>query len=218
MRIHSHHIIKSVALAVAIAGVAQPAFSEEHGVRIGDHHFVYYRDHDIYYAPETRTYYWMSDGGWRSGPVLPPEDRRYIASGGVDIQLDTDLPYTRHDYVVAHYKNASPTTERTVTEHTVAPDGSTTTTTTTTTKRRYVYYGDHDIYFAPDTRTYYWRADGAWQSGMTLPPEDEVYVKRGGVAIELDTDRPYTKHEYVVAHYKNRHAREEHRHHDDDDD
>ena len=66
-----------------------------------------------------------------------------------------------------------------------------TTTTTTVTKghHRYVYYGDHDIYFAPDTKTYYWRADGTWRSGLALPPEDQVYVKRGGVAIELDTDQ-----------------------------
>lgn len=216
MRIHHKHMMQSVALAVAIAAAAQPALSEEHGVTIGHHHFVYYSDHDIYYAPETRTYYWMSNGSWQSGAVLPPEDQRYIASGGVDIQLDTDLPYTRHEYVVAHYKTESPTTQTTTTERTVAADGSTSTTTTTITKHRYVYYGDHDIYFAPETKTYYWRTNGAWQSGVTLPPEDRTYVQKGGVTIELDTDRPYTRHEYVVAHYKHRHDSDDDRRRDDD--
>jgi hypothetical protein len=202
MNIHRNHIIKSAALAIAIAAAAQPAFSEEHGVTIGNHHFVYYRDHDIYFAPETKTYYWMNNGTWQSGPALPAEDQTYITSGGVDIQLDTALPYTRHEYVVSHYKNVSPTTQ--------------TTTTTTTTKRTYVYYGDHDIYFAPETKTYYWKSNGTWQSGMTLPPEDRTYVQKGGVTIELDTDRPYTKHEYVIAHYKHHHDRDDGEHHDDD--
>ena len=214
MNIHCNHLIKSAALALAIAAAAQPALAEEHGVIVGRHHFVFYRDHDIYFAPESNTYYWMNNGRWMSGPALPPEDRRYITSGGVDIELDTDVPYTRHEYVMSHYGNASPATQTTRTERTVAADGSTT-TTTTTTKRQYIYYGDHDIYFAPDTRTYYWRSDGEWRSGMTLPPEDRTYVRRGGVTIELDTDRPYTQHEYVIAHYKHHHAHEEH--HDDDD-
>jgi len=30
------------------------------------------------------------------------------------------------------------------------------------------------------------------------------YVRSKGVTIELDTDRPYERHEYVIAHYKNK--------------
>jgi len=73
-----------------------------------------------------------------------------------------------------------------------------------------VYYGDHDIYFAPETRTYYWMDNGRWTSGTTLPTEDQAYIRNGGVQIELDTDRPYERHDYVIAHYKH------HRDHDDD--
>lgn len=221
MKIHRDHIFRSAALAIAIASAAPALFAEEHAIVVGNHHFIYYRDHDIYFSPESRTYYWMRNGHWESGPVLPPEDQPYIASGGVGIDLDTDVPYTRNEYVVSHYKNVAPTTQTTTTERTVAPDGSTTTTTTTTTKHRYVYYGDHDIYFAPDTRTYYWQSNGKWMSGVALPPEDRAYVRRGGVDIELDTDLPYTRHDYVIAHYKHQHVRDEHEHeheHDEDDD
>jgi hypothetical protein len=35
-------------------------------------------------------------------------------------------------------------------------------------------------------------------------------VRGKGVSIELDTDKPYTKHDYVIAHYKVSHR-------DDDD-
>lgn len=214
MSIQRNHIIKVGALAIAIAAAAQPVFAENHDVKIGSHHFIYYRDHDIYFSPESKTYYWMNDGNWQSGTALPPEDQRYISSGGVDVELDTDLPYTRHEYVVSHYKNAEPALT-TRTERSIGNDGSTT-TTTTTTKRQYIYYGDHDIYFAPQTKTYYWQTNGSWQSGMALPPEDRTYVQKGGVTIELDTDRPYTQHNYVIAHYKHRHDRDDNDRRDDD--
>ena len=80
----------------------------------------------------------------------------------------------------------------------------TTTTTTTVTKHHYVYYPEHDIYFAPETKTYYYRVDGNWTAGTTLPPEDLPYLRSRGVTIELDTDRPYERHDYVIAHYKNK--------------
>jgi hypothetical protein len=77
-----------------------------------------------------------------------------------------------------------------------------TTTTTTVTKHNYVYYGDHDIYFAPETKTYYWREGNDWRSGAELPPESRAYVTKGGVTIQLDTERPYEKNEWVIEHYK----------------
>ena len=82
--------------------------------------------------------------------------------------------------------------------------------TVTKTKHKYVYYGDHDIYFAPETKTYYWQADGTWTSGTALPVEYQTYVKTGGVNVELDVDKPYEKHEWVIAHYKKHHDDEEH--------
>ena len=89
-----------------------------------------------------------------------------------------------------------------------------TTTTTTVSKghHRYVYYGDHDIYFAPETKTYYWREGDAWRSGVELPPSDREYITTGGVNIELHTERPYERNEWVIQHYKNGH-----RDRDDDD-
>jgi len=93
------------------------------------------------------------------------------------------------------------TTRETTT--TTSEDG--TTRTTTTEKRHYVYYADHDIYFAPETKTYYWQTNGNWTSGTTLPPEDREFVRSRGVAIELDTDKPYERHDYVIAHYKLKH-------------
>ncbi len=195
-------LIKFAALAIAISA-ALPAVADTVTVEPGKHHYIYYRDHDIYFAPETRTYFWLDSGRWQSGPVLPTEVKGYVGTNGVDIQLDTDRPYERNDYVVTHYKDGPATHETTTTERTTSDNGmTTTTTTTTTTKHRYVYYGDHDIYFSPETKTYYWLSDGRWKSGSALPVEAEPYIRSGGVAIELDTDRPYDRNDYVIAHYK----------------
>ncbi|HSE11520.1 MAG TPA: hypothetical protein VLB69_02690 [Rudaea sp.] len=202
--------IKIAALAIAVSA-ALPALADTTvSVERGKHHYVYYSDKDIYYAPDTRMYYWVENGRWRSGPSVPLEDQDYVVKAkGIDIDLDTDRPYERNDYVVAHYKNAEPARETTTTERTTTDNGTTTTTTTTTTKHRYVYYGDHDIFFAPETHTYYWQSNGRWISGNVLPAEDQPYIRSGGVTIELDTDRPYERHDYVIAHYKHRHDRDD---------
>lgn len=85
-------------------------------------------------------------------------------------------------------------------------------TTTVVTKHHYVYYGDHQIYFAPDTKTYYWQKEGRWESGAALPAESQVYVKAGGVDLDLDTERPYERHEWVVKHYRDKHDADDHGH------
>jgi hypothetical protein len=95
----------------------------------------------------------------------------------------------------------------------IAQTTETTETTVTTVKNghhNYVYYGDHDIYFAPETKTYYWQEGNAWRSGVELPQPIRGYITTGGVKIELDTERPYERNEWVVEHYK-------HGHHDRDD-
>jgi hypothetical protein len=200
MTIHRNHL-KTAALALALA-VALPAVADQTTTTVTvdgvKHHYVYYRDHDIYFAPETKTYYWNDNGSWQSGAELPQASRAFISNGGIDVELDTAKPYERNDYVVSHYKNGPVTRETTTMTN---RDGGT--TTTTTTKHSYVYYGDHDIYFAPETKTYYWLANGNWTSGSTLPVEDQAFIRSKGVSIELDTDKPYERHEYVIAHYKN---------------
>jgi len=94
-------------------------------------------------------------------------------------------------------------------------DSDTTVTVTKTANHHYVYYGDHQIYFAPETKTYYWQttSTGPWQSGAVLPVESQGYVKSGGVELDLDTVHPYERHEWVVGHYKHLHDTEgEHEH------
>lgn len=84
---------------------------------------------------------------------------------------------------------------------------TTETTTTTTVKKghhRYVYYGDHDIYFAPESKTYYWKEGEGWKSGIELPETFRGYITNKGVTIDLETERPYEKNEWVVEHYKHR--------------
>ena len=215
-------LIRIAALAIAVSA-ALPAMGDTL-VAAGRHHYIWFGDHDIYYAPETKTYFWLDNGRWQSGYNLPREYQPYVSTRGVDIELDTVRPYERNDYVIEHYRNApvvarqdAPmTSERTTTERSADGNVTTTTTTTTTTKHRYVYYGDRNIYFSPETNTYFWEQGGRWVSGTTLPPESRAYVREGGVNIELDTERPYERNSYVIAHYGHRHHDRDEEHHDDD--
>ena len=205
-------LISFAYLAVAIS-VALPALADDTAVVAnGGHHYVYYRDRGIYYAPETGTYFWREHGKWQSGASLPREDRSLAGEKGIDIELDTERPYERNDYVIAHYGPAPhvpDASDRYVGGRTLSNGG--TSANAAQGRYRYLYYGDHDVYYAPLTRTYFWMSDGRWQSGATVPADIEPFVRSGGVEIELDTARPYERNDYVIAHYGHRPDRD----HDD---
>lgn len=104
--------ITATAMAISFATV-MPAIAQTSTettettvtVKKGEHHYVYYGDHDIYFAPETKTYYWQEGGAWRSGEELPTASRGYVTSGGMKIDLDTERPYERSELVIKRYKH-----------------------------------------------------------------------------------------------------------------
>ena len=64
--------------------------------------YVYYPGGGFYYAPRTRTWFWPEGGEWAHGLSLP--EQFWDASGyGVNLALETDLPYLEHEKVFAHY-------------------------------------------------------------------------------------------------------------------
>ena len=97
------------AFALAGAGlVATPALADPppwapaHGWR-AKHQYVYYPSAEVYYAPDTRMWFWLGGGGWQAGISLPVALQGYVRVGGVNIALDVDRPYLQNDYVVRHY-------------------------------------------------------------------------------------------------------------------
>jgi len=98
----------AILLVVLTCGWTAPAFSDPpahapaHGWR-AKHRYTYYRDHEIYYSPESSAWFWMDrDGHWHFGANLPVRLQQFTV-GGVSIELDTDRPYQEHAYVVEHY-------------------------------------------------------------------------------------------------------------------
>lgn len=67
-------------------------------------------------------------------------------------------------------------------------------------KHQYVYYPVHEIYYEPARDIWFWIDGGNWRFGSSLPIEYQPYT-RGGVTVELYTDRPYEDHAVVVEHY-----------------
>jgi hypothetical protein len=66
---------------------------------------------------------------------------------------------------------------------------------------RYVYYPTQQVYFAPETRSWFWLNGSAWQGGLNLPAQRHVNAASGGVSVLLNTPRPYVEHVYVEEHY-----------------
>lgn len=94
--------VMSGAFAVATPVLADPPdHAPAHGYR-AKHRYVYYPEREIYYAPESRLWFWIGDGDWRFGASLPVGYQQYT-SGGVSIELGTERPYTEHVYVVEKY-------------------------------------------------------------------------------------------------------------------
>jgi hypothetical protein len=102
-------IAASFALGLACAGLIAPAawadpppWAPAHGWR-AKHRYVYYPSAEVYYAPETRMWFWIGGDGWQAGVSLPLALQGYVRVGGVNIDLDVDRPYLRNDYVVQRY-------------------------------------------------------------------------------------------------------------------
>jgi len=100
-------LLASVGLATALAWADPPPWAPAHGWR-AKHHYTYYPRGEIYYAPESRLWFWLDGDNWRSGVRLPLEFQTYIRTGGVDIELGTDRPYVEHRYVIEHYGGEAP--------------------------------------------------------------------------------------------------------------
>ena len=196
-------------IAMNVAMNAAPALAQTSvAVEQGRHHYVFYSDRDIYFSPETKLYFWQESGRWNSALTLPPESAQYVARAkGIEIDLDTEKPYERNAWVVAQYRDDT-TVKRKLDASDRFVGGRTLTNGQRPPSHRYVYYADHGIYFAPDRNRYYWQSDGRWNSGAILPAEFEATVRSGGVAIELDTDRPYERDAYVIARYGHRQDRD----------
>lgn len=79
-----------------------PPWAPAHGYRAKQYRYVYYPEYQVYYAPETRMWFWLGGGQWRNGISLPT-GYAVGAVPGVSVILDTGMPYERHEYVVEQY-------------------------------------------------------------------------------------------------------------------
>ncbi len=94
--------------AVAPAAWADPPpWAPAHGWR-AKHQYTYYPRGEVYYAQESRTWFWLDGGNWRSGISLPAPFEAYVRVGGVNIELGSDRPYVEHRYVIEHYGGEAP--------------------------------------------------------------------------------------------------------------
>jgi len=67
-------------------------------------------------------------------------------------------------------------------------------------KHHYYYYPASYVYFDTGRRLYFYYSDNQWQVSVSLP--GAIHIDGGDyVALDMDTDRPYTYHSDVVRRY-----------------
>ncbi|MGH8183268.1 MAG: hypothetical protein ACREPH_06395 [Rhodanobacteraceae bacterium] len=94
--------IASAGLAATPAWADPPPWAPAHGWR-AKRQYVYYPSAEVYYAPDSRMWFWLGGNGWQAGVNLPLALRGYVNVGGVNISLDVDRPYLQNDDVVRRY-------------------------------------------------------------------------------------------------------------------
>lgn len=95
-------------LAVTSAPVLAdpPPWAPAHGQRAKQarpYNYVYYPQRQLYYAPATQQWFWLSNGQWRFGVSLPVTYRGTVGNGGIPLVLHSSRPYTEHVYVEQTY-------------------------------------------------------------------------------------------------------------------
>lgn len=79
-----------------------PPWAPAHGQRAKQHRYIFYPQHEVYYAPASQLWFWLDGGNWRVGTSLP---RRIVVAGmpGVSVILGTERPYEMNAYLVARH-------------------------------------------------------------------------------------------------------------------
>ena len=101
-------ICAAVALAATSAPVLAdpPPWAPAHGQRAKQaqqYNYVYYPQRQVYYAPDTHQWFWLSNGQWSFGINLPTRYQGYVGSGGIPLVLESRRPYVQHVYVEETY-------------------------------------------------------------------------------------------------------------------
>ena len=81
-----------------------PAHAPAHGRR-QLHHYQYYPNAEFYFDVYRNMYFYLdSRGQWSFSVNLPLHLRSHLGSGYVEIEMDSDRPYSRHKYYKNKYK------------------------------------------------------------------------------------------------------------------
>ncbi len=71
--------------------------------RRAQHRYRYYPDSEVYYDDDRRVYFYLSGGSWRVSANLPGDISVRLGTRSVEIDMDSDKPYTEHGSHKAKY-------------------------------------------------------------------------------------------------------------------
>lgn len=135
-----------------------------------------------------------------------PQSLRIRLGSNITIEMDTDRPYTRYH----EHKKKYPPKKKKKSNHRQVINAKQTRPPAPVyksgppahakaqlhrAKYRYHYYPDAGVYFDTGRKLHFYiDSSGAWRMSVSLPKSLKVRLG-SNVTIDMDTDRPYTKHQ-----------------------
>ncbi|MEZ4527048.1 MAG: hypothetical protein R2941_14115 [Desulfobacterales bacterium] len=144
------------------------------GVKKHEYRYTYYPNAAVYFDRGNKVWHYPSEGKWKTGPRLP-KSFHLTEKEGIPLIFDTDRPYTRHQEISRKYPPVY----------------------------HFRYYPDDCTYFDEDSKVYHWFHDGKWEKGASVPKSVRITGK-DWVKMEMDTDRPWTRHDETERKYPSR--------------
>ena len=65
----------------------------------------------------------------------------------------------------------------------------------------YIYYPSRQVYFSPQSQTWYWTDGRRWEANNRLPYFINIDARFGGIPVVLSSPQPYVYHQYVEQNY-----------------
>jgi len=180
---------------------APPPWAPAHGYR-AKYNYKYYPSNSIYYDTGRRIYFYYRNGSWSASVSLPVGITLRV-DDFVTLEMDTDTPYTHHREIRKKYP---PGQQKKINKgrdnkySAIDRDKNRPAHANRVKKYNYKYYPSRGIYYDTGRRLYFYNRNGVWARSASLPAGLKPGVD-DSVDIEMDTDRPYLKHNDIKKKY-----------------
>ena len=168
-----------------------PSWAPAHGHR-AKYSYRYYPSNEIYFDTGRGIYFYYRNGSWSVSASLPGGISLNV-NDYVTLELESDRPYIRHHEIRKKYPPGQVKKMR-------SGKNKNKFNNRYENRYQYRYYPSDEIYFDTGRGIYFYYRNGSWSASVSLPGGIKLSVD-DYVTLELDSDKPYTRHSEIKKKY-----------------